>query len=393
MSAMRRILILTLAVVGLLLPVRQASAADPRNVRISFTRLETGLTQPVGVAFPSDGTKRIFMIEQPGRIRVRSDAGVLLSTPYLDIRDRVLDGGERGLLGMAFHPNFRTNGRFFVFYTRNDGDLVVSRFGSTPSRNTANRSSELRILTIEHSQNQNHNGGMLAFKDGYLYIATGDGGGAGDPEGNAQDYSSLLGKILRININSSCNGRNYCVPSSNPFVGQSGRRGEIFHLGLRNPWRFSFDRTNGGLWIGDAGQQAQEEVDGVNDGAIGRNFGWDCREGTLNTVSQYGGSYCSGRTFQPPVHTYRQENGRCVVIGGYRYRGSTYRAILDGVYVYADYCTGEVFGLNRLSNGSWVNARLYDHSAIITSFGQGPTGGLYAVGGSGVLWRLNAHRR
>jgi glucose/arabinose dehydrogenase len=354
---------------------------------VTLSRIASGFTQPTAVAWPNDGSGRLFVVEQPGRIRVRTPSGGIGT--YLDIRSRVLDGGERGLLGLAFHPSFRSNGYFFVHYTDAQGDIRVSRFKASPTSNTASASSEAILLDIPHRAHSNHNGGQVSFgPDGFLYIGNGDGGGAGDPDGNAQDLSSLLGKILRIDVNRSCGGKRYCIPADNPFAGSSTRAQEIWHYGLRNPWRFSFDKRYGSLWIGDVGQGAREEIDAVAKGG-GRNFGWDCREGTLDTAGLYGGTYCASRSgqFSAPLFEYGHSGGRCAIIGGYRYRGRL-EPEMTGMYLYADYCTGEVWALA----GS-VNARVYDHSRNITSFGENPSGELYVVDSAGSLYRVKASVR
>ncbi len=394
----RRAVPLALAtMLALVVFVDEARALDPDNVVVSLSTVASGLTRPVAMGSSNDGTGRLFIVEKPGKVRVFAPSSGLRSTPYLDIRSRVNDNGnEQGLLGIAFHPSYKTNGYFFVTYTNGNGDLRVSRFrASTPSSNSVSASSERIIITIEHpDQYTNHNGGALAFRDGYLFISTGDGGGSGGPGGYAQSRDSLLGKILRLNINSSCPGKNYCSPSTNPFYGTDiPGRGEIWHLGLRNPWKFSFDLSNGTQWIADVGQSAREEVNYSGATAKGRNYGWDCYEGTLNTVSTYGGSYCSGRTFTRPVHQYSRSSGRCAIIGGYVYRGSTYRTVIGGMYFFADYCTGEVFALNRRSDGSWDSAMVRNHTGYITSFGQSSGGELYVLDDGGRMYRLRARNK
>ncbi len=371
----------------------QAANADPRRARVAFQQLATGIASPTAVATASDGSNRIYIAEQQGRIRVRVPNG-LVSSAYLDIRDRVLDGGERGLLGIAFHPRYFENGQFYVVYTDNQGDVRVSRFKTNPGSLSAPASSEVVLLDVSHRTASNHNGGAIAFgKDGYLYVGLGDGGGSGDPSGNAQSLSTLLGKVIRIDVNRACGSLRYCIPSTNPFASSASARKEIFFWGARNPWRVTFDLRDGPIWIADVGQNAREELNTFSAGAGGKNLGWDCREGTLNTVSSYGGSYCSGKTFSGPLYEYGHSSGRCSVTGGYVYRGSTYASLLGGVYLYADYCTGEVWGLARLSDGRLYNALLNDHSSQITSFGQAPGGDLYAVDAGGRLYRITASAR
>lgn len=364
-----------------------ANAGDPRLFRVTLTRVGSHLGFPTALAFPPDG--RIFMLERSGLIRVRVSGG-FLSRPYVDIRSRVLSGGEQGLLGMAFHPGFRSNGLFYLSYTDTGGSLRISRFRASPTANTAS-TSEYNLLRVAHPGASNHNAGQLAFgRDGYLYISTGDGGGGGDPNGNAQNYGSLLGKILRIDISHGCGSLRYCIPSTNPFVGMTGRRGEIWALGVRNAWKFSFDRSSGTMFIADVGQGTNEEITTIANG--GRNLGWDCYEGKLNTISQYGGSYCSGRTFTMPVYQYGHSSGRCAIIGGYMYRGRTYASLMGGSYIFADYCTGEIWGIG-MPAGSWVVARVYDHPTQITTFGESISGEIFMADAAGSVYRVNAVRR
>jgi glucose/arabinose dehydrogenase len=247
-------------------------------------------------------------------------------------------------------------------------------------------------MMIAHPTYANHNGGQLAMYGGYLFFGTGDGGGAGDPSGNAQNVGSFLGKILRIDVDHVCGTLHYCVPPTNPYYGKRGYRYEIWEWGLRNPWRFSFNRTNGALWIGDVGQSAREEIDLLSAGQSGRNFGWDCYEGTLNTVGSYGGSYCNGRSFTGPVYQYGHSNGRCAIVGGYQYTGTAQSSIMGGLYLYADYCTGEIWGLARGPNSS-LNALVGKDANSITSFGEGVNGEVYITDTAGYLRHLYAYKR
>ena len=373
--------------------VVDAAATDPRTVRLGFTRVARGLVNPVAIAVSPDGTGRVFVAEQAGRVRLVTSAGAA-PTPYLDITNRVNDGGERGLLGIAFHPGWRTNGYFFLSYTDAEGDLRVSRFAANPARNAANPATEIGFMEIPHREASNHNGGQLAFaKDGFLYVSTGDGGGGGDPRGNAQNLASPLGKILRVDVNRPSSTKRYSIPATNPFVGRTDARQEIWHYGLRNPWRFSFDRTYDNMALADVGQGAREEINYTPRGHGGLNFGWDCREGTLDTTAQYGGSYCAGRRFTNPVWQYATgSSGRCAVIGGYVYRGSRYASVMAGVYIYGDYCTGEMWGLAK-NNGVWSNALLHDHGGNITSFGEDQAGELLMADAGGNVYRIAAARR
>lgn len=370
----------------------RARAADPRHVRVGFTRLVSGLDRPDVVTAPLDSTGRLFIVEKPGRIRLRTHAGTLLSTPYLNLTGKVDDSGnEQGMLGLVFHPNFKNNGYFYVAYTMSGGDLRISRFHASPTANRAS-ATEVVFLTVAHPPAENHNGGQLAFgKDGYLYVGTGDGGGAGDPYGNAQRLTTLLGKILRIDVNHGCSGHHYCIPSSNPYATSSTRRREIYQYGVRNPWRFSFDRRNGYLWIGDVGQDNWEEIDrsSPSNGA-GRNWGWDCREG--KHASGYGDTYCNGASFSGPMWEYSHSYG-CAIIGGYVYRGSRYSTLMGGMYIYADYCSGRVWGLVKTSSGSIINSQVRKFNGNITSFGESASGELYATDDGGSVYHLTASSR
>jgi glucose/arabinose dehydrogenase len=379
---------LAAASIATLAPVADA-APSPRHVRIGFDRKMSGLSAPVAIAAPNDGSNRIFVVEQPGRIRVRTTSGSVGT--YLDIRSKVAYGGERGMLGLAFSPGFATNGYFFVDYVDNNGDVQISRFHATPSSNRAS-AAETHILKIEHSAHANHNGGQVEFGlDGMLYVGVGDGGGQRDPNGNGQDLGILLGKILRIDVSRSCGSRHYCIPSSNPFAGSSSRRKEIWHYGLRNPWKFSFDDARNWMWIADVGEKAWEEVDTSGASTGGRNYGWDCREGTSSTG--FAGSYCGGRRFVGPAWEYSHGGGRCAIIGGYAYRGARYRSVMSGIYFYGDFCTGQVWGFVRTPNGSRINSEVHDHSRPITTFGQAQNGELFVADTGGNVYHLVGARR
>lgn len=328
----------------------------------------TGLVAPVFVANANDGSGRLFIVEQGGRIRVWA-AGALRSRPFLDLTGRVLAGGERGLLGLAFHPQFSTNRRFFVNYTRQpDGATVVSEFRASDD-GSVGLPGERRLLLVPQPF-ANHNGGMLAFgPGGALFIGLGDGGSAGDPLNLAQNRDSLLGKILRIDVD---RGQPYAIPATNPFA-RGGGRAEIFALGFRNPWRFSFDRLTGQLYVGDVGQSAVEEIDVVGRGF---NYGWRLTEGDRCFEPAVG---CNVADLKLPVATYAQTDGRCSVTGGYAYRGRSVPA-LYGTYVYGDFCTGEIFGL--IGGQTTV---LLDSELSIASFGENRAGELYVVDLQGTI--------
>ncbi|HBP89926.1 MAG TPA: glucose dehydrogenase [Nitrospiraceae bacterium] len=329
-------------------------------------------SKPVFLTGSPDQTHRLFVVEQDGHIVILNE-GKKKSTPFLNIADRLATGGERGLLGLAFHPQYSANGRFFVNYTREkDGATVIAeyRVSSDPDQATPTETTRL-IIPQPYS---NHNGGMIAFgPDALLYIGMGDGGAGGDPENRAQDRESLLGKILRIDVDGP---PPYGIPADNPFVGQQGQP-EIFALGLRNPWRFSFDRQTGELWAGDVGQNLWEEIDVI---AKGNNYGWRLLEGThcFNPATN-----CEvTKSLVPPVTEYRHEQGRCSVTGGYVYRGKRLPA-LYGVYVFGDYCTGEIWGYR-----DGQTTQLLDTDLRIASFGEDREGELYVIGHQGKIFQI-----
>ncbi len=330
----------------------------------------SGLERPVNLQ--ADGSGRLFVIEKVGRIRIIQN-GQLLPVPFLDITNRVGSGGnEQGLLGLAFHPGYAQNGRFFVNYTNKNGDTVIARYQVTNDPNVADPTSEVKLLGVKQPF-PNHNGGSLAFgPDGYLYAGFGDGGAAGDPFGNGQKTNTLLGKILRLDVDSA---EPYAVPADNPFGN------EIWAYGLRNPWRISFDQLTGDLYIGDVGQNTWEEIDFASAGSPGGlNFGWNQFEGN----HPYSGNPSNaGMTF--PVAEYSHQEGGCSVTGGYVYRGSMPE--WNGIYLYGDYCSGNVWGLIKSANG-WQSQLLFDTSATITSFGQDEAGEVYLLSDVGEVYKL-----
>ncbi len=321
--------------------------AAPQTGPIRLEPTVSGLDNPVYVTHARDD--RLFVVEQPGRIRI-VQGGQLLAQPFLDITDRVRGGGEQGLLGLAFHPDYPANGRFFVNYTRRpDGATVVAEYRVSADPNAA--AAPERVLLVVPQPYANHNGGMVEFgPDRLLYIGLGDGGSAGDPGNRAQNRDELLGKMLRIDVD---RGAPYAIPRDNPFAGGGGRA-EIFAGGLRNPWRFSFDRETGALWAGDVGQNAWEEIDIVRRGG---NYGWRVMEGAHCFRPPSG---CRADGLELPVVEYPNGGGRCSVIGGYVYRGRRIPALV-GTYVYGDYCSGEIFGFvpgaparALLTTGLWI---------------------------------------
>lgn len=342
----------------------------------------SGLTRPVGLTPANDGSGRLFIVEQPGVIRVLL-GGALLAEPFLDIRERVGSvGNEQGLLGLAFHPRYADNRFFYVNYTDLNGDTVVSRFKVTRNPNRADPFSEKVLLSVDQPY-ANHNGGHLLFgPDGYLYIGLGDGGSGGDPQGNAQSLQTLLGKILRIDVDG---GNPYGIPADNPFAEQDGLP-EIWALGLRNPWRYSFDELNGDLYIADVGQNRWEEVNYLPAGSpAGVNFGWDYYEGS----HVYEGTPPEDLDLIDPVAEYEHVQGRCSVSGGIVYRGDKFPQ-WRGVYMYADLCSSTVYGLLRDPDGGWQQGPIFEATGLgITAFAQDQVGDLYVTDlYAGMLYRL-----
>ncbi len=366
----------------------QVSAVAPSvSPRIALVPRFSGLAAPLGVTHAGDNTGKLYVMEQGGRIRI-VDNGALLPAPFLDISTRVVSGGEQGLLGLAFPRGFAATGRFYVNYTRiADGATVIARYQRSANPNAADPNSEAILLTIPQPF-ANHNGGQLAFgPDGFLYIGMGDGGSGGDPQNNAQNPLSLLGKILRIDVESAPDpGLPYAIPPNNPFVGNAAYRAEIWALGLRNPWRFSFDRQTGDLYIADVGQSAFEEVNFHPAGsASGENYGWNIMEG----AHCYALPGCSSAGLVLPVAEYAHGQGECSITGGFVYRGAAYPGI-QGVYFYADFCTGRFWGLTN-DNAVWQNTLLLVEPHSISSFGEDEAGNLFAADlDAGVVYEIVA---
>ncbi len=328
-----------------------------------------GLSKPIFLTHAGDTSSRLFVVEQDGRVLIVEN-GRLQPNPFLDISPKLATGGERGLLGLAFHPKFLQNRRFFVNYTRKrDGATVIAEYQASPSlRRSENKETILLIIPQPYG---NHNGGMIAFgQDGFLYIGTGDGGAGGDPGNRGQNPSELLGKILRIDVN---RGTPYAIPTDNPFR-KKHEQAEIFATGFRNPWRFSFDRITGELWAGDVGQNAWEEIDLVR---LGKNYGWRLMEGTHCYEPDQGCGALKGLT--NPVTEYSHDRGRCSVTGGYVYRGKKIPT-LQGTYLFGDFCTGEIWGYR--DRRSKV---LADTNLMIASFGEDTDGELYVLGHGGSI--------
>jgi glucose/arabinose dehydrogenase len=369
------------------------------DVTLSLTQFATGLNSPVGVYNAGPGDDRLFVIEQAGVIRIVQSNGAVLPTPFLDISARVLSGGERGLLGLVFHPDYATSGFFYVNYTSSGtGRTHISRFSATGNPNVADPTSEVILFTVDQPFS-NHNAGDIHFgPDGFLYIPLGDGGsaGAGDPSNNAQNMGVLLGKIVRIDVGlggfpSDCVGNGtgqYTIPATNPLIdGPGGVCDEIWALGLRNPWRSSFDRVTGDFYIGDVGHDAWEEIDFQPAGSGGgENYGWRCFEGNAS----FNPSGCGpSSSFTFPIFAYPHTGGECSVIGGYVYRGSLFPALF-GRYVLTDFCTGNFWDIIPDGVGGW---QVTQHTNLAqfgyVSFGEDVNGELYVVHqGSGTLFRL-----
>lgn len=369
-------------------PSPPPAGIDAAAVRLRAEAVASGFDAPILVTNAGDGRGRLFVIEQAGRIRIVRD-GRSLAEPFLDIGDRISAGGERGLLGLAFHPDFPTDPRFFVDYTDSDGNTVVSSFlvagGSGSSADRADPASETVLLTIAQPF-ANHNGGALVFgPDGYLYVATGDGGGAGDPQGNGQRLDTLLGKLLRLDVDTPSAGRRYGIPAGNPFASAGGAP-EIWAYGLRNPWRFSFDRTTGDLWIADVGQNAREEVTRLSAGTPGgANLGWARMEGSLCFPS---GAECVREGLVLPLAEYPTREGGCAITGGFVGRGPETTGLM-GIYVFGDYCSGRIWGLDADGPDRQEPVLLLESGRSITSFGEDEAGGLYFTDSSrGELVRL-----
>jgi hypothetical protein len=360
------------AYIGLiLLFVLISSPAAQEGNKIRLEAVISGLANPVAITHAGDGSGRLFITEQGGRILIYDGSGVL-PAPFLDVSALLSTGGERGLLSVAFHPNYAINGHFYVNYTNTGGHTVIARYTVSNDPNLADPASALSVLTIVQPYS-NHNGGQLQFgPDGYLYIGMGDGGDAGDPDNYAQNPDSLLGKMLRIAVDGDVP---YSVPPDNPFVSDERVRDEIWALGLRNPWRFSFDRSTGDLFIGDVGQYNWEEIDYQPASSTGgENYGWRLMEGN-NCFNP--STNCNDGSLTLPVLEYGHDLG-CSVTGGYRYRGKG-NPLLSGLYIYGDFCSGRIWGAKPGGNGNWSAEELLDTNLNISTFGEDQNGELYVA--------------
>jgi glucose/arabinose dehydrogenase len=373
--------LVAIATLSIAAPVGAVPVA-PSGGGIGLTRIVGGLTDPVFVTHAGDD--RLFIVEQVGRIKIarRVSGSWRVTGTFLDIRSIVLDGGERGLLGLAFHPGYASNGRFYVHYTNNSGDHVIAEYRRGSSAGRANPSSRRLVLRVNDPY-ENHNGGWLAFKGSYLYIAFGDGGSGGDPGNRGQRLDTLLGKILRINpLDPDGRGpKRYSIPRDNPRVGRTGKD-EIWAWGLRNPWRNSFDRLTGHLWIGDVGQGSYEEIDHAGTGK-GKNFGWRLLEGRHRYPS---GNLCRSNCKTLPIAEYGHGGGNCSVTGGYVARRSG--AARYGQYFFGDYCSGRLWSIPASFSGGSLPSPTRTGLAI-SSFGEGNDGRIYIVNRNGSIFRVN----
>jgi glucose/arabinose dehydrogenase len=369
----------------LLLSALPATVARGANT-ISLPLRASGLQSLTQVTNAGDGSNRLFLVERRGTVRVYANGSVQPGT-FLDLRSVVNDNaGERGLLGLVFHPRFEVNRRLYVYYTQSDGDIIVARLRANASGSAVSASTRQNILRIDHSRYSNHNGGAMAFgPDGYLYIGTGDGGGAGDPLRSGQSKTrNLLGKILRIDVGGSGSGpyRRYSIPSSNPFRGSIPGLNEVWAYGLRNPWRISFDRTAGRLYIADVGQGRYEEVNRETAGSAGgRNYGWSVMEGK-HCYRPASGCSLSGDIL--PVVEYTHGGGNCSITGGFVYRGPS-QPKLVGQYFLADFCSGRIWTMQAAGSSLWQR---FVTSQNITSFGESEDGELYLVTINGRLYQV-----
>jgi hypothetical protein len=373
---------------ALLVPGLATAAVAPSRIHLGLTPVASGLSSPLQVTNAGDGSKRLFIVEQTGGVRIVKD-GTLLAAPFIDISRSVSRGGEQGLLGLAFHPGYATNGRLYLSYTDLKGTSIIREYhvsGSNPDR--VDGSSGRTILRVTQPY-ANHNGGHIAFgPDGFLYIGFGDGGSGSDPGNRAQSALTLLGKMLRIDVNRRTGSLAYGIPTSNPYVGRTGLD-QIWAAGLRNPWGWSFDRLTGDLWIADVGQESREEVDralAVRGRNAGRalNFGWRVMEGT-RCFKPSSGCNRTGKTL--PLTEYGHSGGRCSITGGYVYRGTAYPDLV-GAYLFGDYCSGEIWYVDRGAARGVIPIRALDTSESLTSFGEDEAGELYLTSAGGTVYRI-----
>jgi glucose/arabinose dehydrogenase len=371
-------------------PPAPPAVFDPGTVTLRLEPAFRGLSSPVALAPAGDGSGRLYVAEKGGTLRLLRD-GAGDQTPFLDLRSLVrASGSEQGLLGLAFHPRYRENGYLYVNYTASNGDTVVARYTARPDRNGADPQSAQTILRLPDPA-PNHNGGHLLFgPDGYLYVGLGDGGGAGDTYRNAQNPQTLLGKMLRLDVDRTEGGQPYAIPPDNPYRAGGAFRPEVWAAGLRNPWRYSFDRATGDFYIADVGQNAYEEVNAVPAGTPGGlNFGWPRMEGAHCYPS---GSACERGGLTMPVTEYGRSEG-CSITGGVVYRGAA-QPRLSGAYLFGDYCSGRIWSLHRDGAGTWVQTELLDSDLTVSTFGEDEAGEVYVAGmGNGTVYRVLGEAR
>jgi glucose/arabinose dehydrogenase len=362
-----------------LVPAPAPGPSPSGSLSLKLETVVSGLSAPLYITSPA-GDARLFIVEQGGQIRIVQN-GAIVTTPFLDISQKISAGGERGLLGMAFDPQYVTNGYFFVYFTAPNGDITIERYKVwTSNPNIADAASSASVISIPHQQFGNHNGGQLAFgQDGYLYIGTGDGGGGGDPLGSGQGVRTLLGKLLRLDVSSLP----YKIPPTNPYAGSSSFASEIWAYGLRNPWRFSFDTASAKLYIGDVGQDAREEINVVDVGSAGLNYGWNTTEGMIC----YNTTTCDKTGITLPVIDHDHPSSESIT-GGYVYRGSKIPE-LQGTYIYGDFVMGWVKSF-RLANGAATELTNWDalKTANLASFGIDSAGEMYIVSLDGTIYRI-----
>lgn len=372
--------ILSIITISTLLIAKLGVAQSLTPPDINLETFYTGLASPVGIYHCGD--ERLFILEKDeGDIEIVDTTGTYIGK-FLDVTGLITNGGERGLLGLAFHPNYANNGYFYINYTNTSGHTAIMRYTVSSNPNLADANSAFPIMTINQPFS-NHNGGHIAFgPDGYLYIGMGDGGSAGDPGQRAQNPLERLGKMLRIDVEG---GSPFAIPPTNPYFGQTDTLPEIWAIGLRNPWKWSFDSETGDMWIGDVGQGSWEEIDlepSPSEG--GYNWGWDCYEGNHD----FGTAGCPDASFfDAPVKVYSHGIGFCSITGGMVYRGQRFPA-LDGIYFFSDYCDGDIMTLAPNGSGGWNEANLYAAGAGIVAFGEDMDGELYVVKNTGTIFRI-----
>jgi glucose/arabinose dehydrogenase len=392
MTTLPRLLrrLLAAAIAGILLvPTVTSAAIVPGNIDVGLTQVASGLSAPLLVTHAGDGSNRLFVVEQTGKVRIVK-GGDLQTAAFVDISRSISRGGEQGLLGLAFHPSFESNRKLYLSYTDLNGTSVIREYTTLASNPDRVDGSSGRTLLRVKQPYDNHNGGHIVFgPDGYLYIGLGDGGSGGDPGNRAQNRNTLLGKLLRIDVNKRTGTLPYAIPSTNPYVGRTGLD-QIWAFGLRNPWRFSFDRSTGDLWIGDVGQGSWEEVNrslAVSKRNAGRaaNYGWRVMEGAHCFIPS-SGCVRTGKIL--PVTEYSHAGGRCSITGGHVYRGKAHPDLV-GAYLFGDYCSGEIWFIDRGASRGVKPTLAIDTDSSITSFGEDEAGEVYVTTAGGAVYRIS----